>query len=263
MNEDLLALWRVEEREQPTGWSFEDLAGRMSTDPMPWDFRRMCAEALTQAGSALDMGTGGGETLLELCDAVVARGGHLPTMLAATEGWPPNVPVARAALAPFGIDVVEFGQPDDDSSPAPMPFASGAFDLVLNRHESYHPAEIARLLAPGGTFLTQQVGGDELAELHELLDFPHAAPHVIYERFRDELRDGGLELIGGGELVGSYTFTDVAAVVAYLQRVPWDVPQDFTVDRYAEQLLELHRRSGGGPVRLTMKRFWLRARRPG
>ncbi len=45
---------------------------------------------------------------------------------------------------------------------------TGRFDLILNRHESYHPGEIARVLAPGGTFLTQQVGGDELGELREL-----------------------------------------------------------------------------------------------
>lgn len=68
----------------------------------------------------------------------------------------------------------------------------------------------------------------------------------------------------GAAFVGAYTYPDVAALVAYLQLVPWDVPQGFTVDAYAEQLLTLHE-SGpahGLPVRLTLKRFWLRCRRP-
>lgn len=264
MNEnELIARWRAEQQEQPTGWSFADLEGRMSSDPTPWDFQEVSLRALTGASRVLDMGTGGGETLLRLKEAADVQGLSWPAAVTATEGWAPNVPVAREALGAHGIEVLEFGQPDDGSEPAPMPFEDGAFDLVLSRHESYHPAEILRVLAPGGTFLTQQVGGDELGELHELLEHPLQAPHVTYERLRAELSGAGLEVLDGGELVGNYSFTDVAAVVAYVQRVPWDVPEDFTVDRYAEQLLDLHRRTGAGQVQLTMKRFWLKAARPG
>ena len=133
-------------------------------------------------------------------------------------------PVARAALAPHGIAVVEFGQPDDDPEPAPMPFDPGAFDLVLNRHASYHPREIARVLAPGGVFLTQQVGGDELGELHEQLGH-RAASDVAYTGFRQQLLDVGLEVTDGAEHVGRYTFLNMAALVAYLQRVPWRHPR--------------------------------------
>lgn len=258
---ELIKRWQTEEQPQPSGWSFADLEGRMSSDTLPWDFAEICAQALARAGSALDMGTGGGETLLELRAAVVASGRSWPAQMTATEGWAPNVPVAREALAPFGIEVVEFGQPDDDPAPAPMPFPDGAFDLVLNRHESYHPAEMARVLAPGGTFLTQQVGGDELGELRELLGHEPTAPHVTYELFRHGLLGAGLTVTDGAEFVGRYVFADVAAVVAYLQRVPWDAPADFTVERYAEQLLALHRRTGGDEVSLAMKRFWLRAER--
>lgn len=260
-DEELIGRWRAEEREQPSGWSFADLEGRMTTEATPWDFAATCATALRAAQRVLDMGTGGGETLLALRDRALAEGGPLPASITATEGWPANVPVARAALAPHGIDVVAFGQPDDDPAPAPMPFGDGTFDLVLDRHESYHPVEVARVLAPGGTFLTQQVGGDELGELRDLLGHEPAAPHVRYAPFRQALLDAGLEVTDGAEHVGRYTFVDVAALVAYLQRVPWQVPEDFTVDRYADRLLELHRRTGGGPVALTMTRFWLRARR--
>ncbi|GAB2625437.1 methyltransferase domain-containing protein [Pseudactinotalea suaedae] len=258
----LLARWREEEREQPTGWSFADLEGRMRADPTPWDFPALCVRALGAARCALDMGTGGGETLLGLKERAAASGVSWPAVVTATEGWAPNVAVARDALATHGIEVREFGQPDDDPEPATMPFDDGAFDVVLNRHEAYHPAEVARVLAAGGAFLTQQVGGDELGELRDLLGHEPTAPQVRHRRFRQELLDAGLEVVDGAELVGGYTFTDVAALVAYLQRVPWEAPADFTVDRYADPLLDLHRRTHGGQVRLTMKRFWLKALRP-
>lgn len=205
----------------------------------------------------LDMGTGGGEVLLVLADV-------LPADTVATEGWAPNVPVATAALAAHRIPVVEFGQPDDAAEPEPMPFPDGRFDLILNRHESYHPQEVARVLAPGGTFVTQQVGGDELGELRELLDYPAPAPQVRFDLHRAALSGAGLSVKDGAEFVGAYKFHDVATLVAYLQLVPWDASQDFSVDRYAGQLLALHE-SGpahGRSVRLSLKRFWLRCRRP-
>lgn len=169
--------------------------------------------------------------------------------------------MAREAPGKHGIDVVEFGQPDDDHHAAPMPFENDAFDLVVNRHEAYHPAEVARVLAPGETFLTHQVGGDELPELAELLGYTPATSHVTFPRLRAALTDAGLAT-AGAEHIGSYTFADVAAGVAYPNHVPWAVPDDFTVDRHADQLRTLHARTGGGPVRLTMKRFLLRAGRP-
>ncbi|MGI8947649.1 MAG: class I SAM-dependent methyltransferase [Ornithinimicrobium sp.] len=252
--EELLAAWRAEQTGQPEGWNFSSLTGRMDQDSPPWDFEQVCREAAGQASHVLDMGTGDGEALLRLADV-------LPHDTVATEGWAPNVPVATAALAAHGIAVVEFGQPDDLDELEPMPFPTGRFDLILNRHESYHPGEIARVLAPGGTFLTQQVGGDELGEL---LGHPAPAPQVRFDLHRAALSAAGLSVVDGAQFVGSYRFDDVAALVAYLQLVPWEAPEDFTVDAYAEQLLALHESgpASGPPVRLSLKRFWLRCRRP-
>lgn len=257
MPEQLLVAWRAEETGQQEGWDFSSLTGRMEQDSPPWAFEQVCREAATQSSHLLDMGTGGGEALLQLADV-------LPDDTIATEGWAPNVSVATAALAAHGIPVVPFGQPDDREAPEPMPFPDGRFDLILNRHESYHPEEVARVLEPGGTFLTQQVGGDELGELRELLGHPAPAPQVRYDLHRAALSRAGLSFVDGAEFIGGYTFDDVAALVAYLQLVPWDAPEDFTVDAYADQLLALHE-SGparGRPVRLTLKRFWLRCQQP-
>lgn len=189
----------------------------MTESPEPWDLAEEYRTALRQASHVLDMGTGGGEYLLSFADL-------LPADTLATEGWPPNVPAAREALTPHGIDVVEYGAPDDDVDALPMPFEDGRFDLVLNRHESYSPREVARVIRPGGVFLTQQVAGDECAELAEWLGHHDELPQVNLTTFGNELREAGFTILAGAEHRGTYTFSDVAALISYLQLAPWETP---------------------------------------
>ena len=238
VEDELQERWGAEERPQPEGWDFSSLAARMTESTEPWDLDASYRTALATATRVLDMGTGGGEYLSSLADV-------LPTDTTATEGWPPNIPVARGRLAPLGIDVVEYTAPDEDVDALPMPFDDGRFDLVLNRHESFSPRELARVIVPGGQFVTQQVGGDEAHELATWFGEHRELPQVNLTTVVDDLVAAG--------------FDDVAALLAYLQLVPWETPDDFSVDRYADQLLALHRTTGGGPVRMTRKRFWLRA----
>ncbi len=226
----------------------------MREDAEPWDLHSVIRDALHAARHVLDMGTGGGEHLLTFADA-------LPPDTVATEGFGPNVPVARRALEPHGVVVVEWAHDEGSSAYQRMPFEDGRFDLVLNRHESYDAREVHRVLAPGGVFITQQVGGDEVEELNALTGKQPDHPEVTYARHRAALRQSGFRIIDGAEHVGHYEYDDVAALVAYLQLVPWDVPDDFGVDRYADALYSLHEQgpAHGKPVRLTRKRFWLRA----
>lgn len=123
---------RAEEAEPFKGWDFAHLQGRMVEEPLPWDYARIVLEALPAAEALLDMGTGGGEFLSGLRP--------LPPDTRATEGYAPNVRVARERLEPLGIEVYEV---EDD---ARLPFADAEFDLVTNRHESYDPTEVCRVL---------------------------------------------------------------------------------------------------------------------
>lgn len=249
----LVASWRAEEVGQPPGWDFTALSERMSETPEPWNLDKIWRDQLKLSRHVLDMGTGGGEFLSSFASA-------LPSDTVATEGWPPNLPVARERLTPHGITVV---QHDSDHDMA-MPFPDRRFDLVLNRHEGFDAAEVERVLVQGGVFVTQQVGGLEMGELHELTGKEPDNPDVTLRELTRQLTAAGLEVVDDGEDRGWYEFVDVAALVAYLQLVPWDVPDDFSVDRYLDALWELHRRgpARGEPVQLTRIRFWLRARKP-
>lgn len=237
-DEELLRLWRREELRPASGWDFGHLEGRMTEEHPPWDFDDLCRRELRRARHVLDMGTGGGEQLL-------AFAADLPEDTVATEGWPPNLPVARGALEPHGIPVVFHDPEATDAASQRMPFDDGRFDLVLNRHEAFGAEELARILTPGGSFLTQQVGGDDAAELHEWFGHPGLyTQHRLATRL-EAVRAAGLEVTDSGEWWGTYRFQDVTALVGYLRLVPWDAPEDFTVDGYAGRLLPAAPRAPG------------------
>lgn len=253
----LLTAWRAQERGQPEGWDFSALEGRMVEDPVPWDLDRTYREVLTGTRTALDLGTGGGEHLLRF-------DGHLPDDTFATEGWAPNVAVARRLLAPHSIEVVHWAHDRDREPPTPMPFPDARFEVVLSRHEAYDAREIYRVLRSGGHFVTQQVDGSELGEIHRALGLLPRYPEIDLARLAQEAAQAGFEVLDADEHVGFYRFADVAALIAYLQRVPWDAPDDFSVDEYADELLALHDDTigAGRPLQATKIRFWLHLRKP-
>jgi SAM-dependent methyltransferase len=225
------------------GWDFAVLHGRMTTDgALPWDYEQLVRDRLPTATSLLDLGTGGGELLASLAP--------LPPRTAATEGYPPNVPIARRRLEPLGVEVAE--------ASGALPFPDGSFDLITNRHETYDPHEIRRLLARGGTFITQQVAGRDLEEINQAL---HGPPHKDADwGLTTATAATGLDVIWSQEAGFTTTFHDIGALVLFLRVVSWQVP-DFDIDKYDARLRALHGdMERGHPLRATAHRFALLAR---
>jgi SAM-dependent methyltransferase len=228
--EDLIAQWKAEEAQPFEGWDFSYLAGRMFEESPPWDYMTRAAQRMDAAQTVLDMGTGGGERLLSLRE-------HWPARVVATEEYPPNVTLARERLALHGADVVDTRLTRTD----PMPFEDGEFDLVLNRHSAFNSEEVARILSVGGVFLTKQVHGmwghDLMAEFGAKPQWPDSTGSLYVPM----LESAGLQVVAYEEWEGRFGFTDIGALVYYLKAVPWMVP-DFSVDRYADDLIRLHDR---------------------
>jgi hypothetical protein len=131
---------------------------------------------------------------------------------------------------------------------------------VTNRHESFVAAEVARVLAPGGRFVTQQVGSDLGAPFRGLLG---AAPMRDTSVWRlsvavDQVQAAGLEVTLWGEAETPMTFADIGALAWYLRHLPWVMPE-FDIDRHRQALVALHGRS---PLTATQPVFWLAARKP-
>ncbi|MEU6771173.1 methyltransferase domain-containing protein [Streptomyces sp. NPDC046759] len=218
------------------GWDFSWFEGRASEVRPSWGYAASAGKRLAGAGAVLDIQTGGGEVLdFALGRAEPAR----PVLAAATEGWPPNVAKATALLRPRGVVVVAAA---DD---APLPFAAGTFDLVLSRHPVRpYWDEIARVLRPGGAYFAQHVGPASVFELVEYFLGPQ--PEEVRagrdpERERADAEAAGLEVAGLRAERLRMEFHDIAAVVHFLRKVVWMVP-DFTAEAYEPQLRALHER---------------------
>jgi SAM-dependent methyltransferase len=234
------------------GWDFSWLEGRATEQRPSWGYQRTMGERMARASAALDIQTGGGEVL-----AGVPRRAPLTV---ATEGWPPNVAKATRLLHPLGTAVVA------DADEPPLPFADGAFDLVVSRHPvRAWWSEIARVLAPGGTYLSQQVGPASVFEVVEFFLGPQ--PEEVRrsrhpEDARAEAEAAGLEVVDLRFERLRTEFFDVGAVVYFLRKVVWMVP-GFTVGGHRDRLRQMHDLiEREGPFVAHTTRFLIEARKP-
>ncbi|MFJ2948215.1 class I SAM-dependent methyltransferase [Streptomyces sp. NPDC087226] len=237
------------------GWDFSWFEGRASEARPSWGYATAVAVRLGAAEAVLDIQTGGGEVL----DFALAQAPRRPGLAVATEGWPPNVAKATAVLRPRGVAVV--ASPEDAS----LPFADGAFDLVVSRHPvEARWQEIARVLADGGVYFAQHVGPGSVRELVEYFLGPQPderrdARHPDRERRAAEA--AGLEIVDLRAERLRIEFYDIAAVVHFLRKVIWMVP-GFTVDAYLPRLRALHERiAAEGPFVAHSTRHLFHARK--
>lgn len=222
------ALWLEEEVQAHIhGWDFSHLQGRFEEEhDLPWSYRALVREYLRGDMTLLDCDTGGGEFLLSL--------GHPASNTAAIEGYPPNVELCRETLPPLGIDFREC------ADPSAIPFPDSSFDRILNRHGAFDPAELFRLLKPGGIFLTEQVGEDNDRDLVErvLPGIPKPFPHKNLREQRAAFEAAGFQILRGEEAYRPIVFYDVGAFVWFARVIAWEFP-GFSVERCFDRLLDM------------------------
>jgi len=214
------------ESEPTEGWDFSWFEGRATESRPSWGYARLLSQRMAVATVALDVQTGGGEVL-----AIIE---NPPRHLVATESWPPNIGVANVNLRGLGARVVGVGN-------AYLPFRSNTFDLVTSRHPVTTPwQDISRVLRPGGTFLSQQVGAGSNRELttffvgaHEVGEARRPEHHV------QQAEANGLTVVDLQAESLAVEFFDVGAVVYFLRKVLWTVP-GFSTTRYLERLRAMH-----------------------
>lgn len=228
--ETLKALWQKEEDlAHIHGWDFSHIHGRYrEEDDLPWDYETTVRAYLTPDAHLLDFDTGGGEFLLSL--------GHPCENTYATEGYPPNVALCRETLIPLGVHFKEC------ADPSRIPFADDSFDLIINRHGSFDPVELHRLLKPSGVFVTQQVGEENDRDLVEQLlpGTPKPFPGMNLNDQRVAFEKAGFHILRAEEAFRPITFYDVGALVWFARIIEWEFP-GFSVEACFDRLLSLHR----------------------
>jgi SAM-dependent methyltransferase len=252
-----------EAAEHPVrGWDFTWLGDRISIAPLPWSFEAIVSAHARRSPDLLDMETGGGEWLSALP--------HRPQRTVATEPWPPNLEVAGARLRPLGITVVAAEAAPDNADQRPgetrgrLPFPAESFALISNRHAAFVADEIARVLVPGGTFLTQQVGGS-YDDFYDALELPRpgrSGPDWDLALALRQLDAAGMRLIDSAEGTEVTSFADAGALAWYLKAIPW-VIDGFSIDAHRSRLVRLQQRiQGTAPVAFRQPAFWLAAVKP-
>ena len=201
----------------------------------------------------LDMDTGGGEKLILLKEFAKTW----PGQVCATEGYKPNVKVARHNLEPIGVDVVEFDRYES------LPFQDNSFDLITNRHGDFRVGELKRILRPGGVFITQQIGAAETISFGSLLDGPEPEyPPIALKDTVSAFEEAGFEIEEQREFHGKDVFDDIGAIVFVIAMAPWELP-GFSVEDYRDRLYRVHRSiKSNGPIDLGCGYYLIVARKP-
>jgi SAM-dependent methyltransferase len=241
--------------EPVEGWDFSWLSSRATEARPPWKYFEGLSERMSRANAVLEVQTGGGERFAE----ILSRVRNKPKTLAATESWPPNVEIARNTLGPLGVSVLEV--PDDGV----MPIENETFDLVCSRHPTVTLwTEIARVLQSEGTYFSQQVGAGTNSELADFIMGPQPISKTRrMDRAISLATAAGLEVIHAQEESLPVVFFDVGAVVYFLRKVIWTVP-DFSIDKYRDRLKLLHHNiEQHGSFKSHSQRFLIEARKPG
>ena len=226
-----------------SGWDFSWLEGRrVEEEETGWDYEERARTLVRRVASLIDLGTGGGERLSQL--------GPFPPVAVATEAYGPNVPIAIRRLQPLGVTVVRTHpgvhdsrgpQPDGSFPERRLPFPDAHFELVLAHSSAFCPAEVFRVLRPGGVLLTAQGAPPLSPTLADVLGglIPEWAKAGQGWDIDATLDAAGFETIEKLDVFPTTTYVDIGAVVYVLRAVPWTI-KDFTVERYRERLYQLH-----------------------
>lgn len=133
------------------GWDFSRLRSR--TEGELWDFYKIVAENAERSALLLDLGTGGGEKVLEIASSFSA--------VTAIDRSRAMIETAKANLAKTGYTNVRFLEASSETLPLP----DSSFDHLSSRHAPFDAKEVWRVLKKGGTFYTQQVSEADKANL--------------------------------------------------------------------------------------------------
>jgi SAM-dependent methyltransferase len=173
----------------------------------------------------------------------------------ATEEYYVNAPIAHKALAPLGAHVVRA------SADHGLPFADASFDLVIDRHEALLPPDVARVLRPGGTIITQQVAEENWQEARHYFGRGGEFPDH-FTLYQQGFRDARLT-VETQYHVWKVAYPTIGQFVFMLLIAPWEIP-GFDPLAEIEEIIAMEDglRVPEG-IAVTFARYLLVARKPG
>ncbi|MFD2211886.1 class I SAM-dependent methyltransferase [Virgibacillus halophilus] len=162
------------------GWDFSDV--KVTSTGVSWNFFNEVQGLCKSSDIILDIGTGGGESLLGISSSALLLVG-----IDLSNGM---IETANANLQKSDICNVRFIQMDADR----LQFPDDFFNVVSCRHSPFHANEIARVLKSGGTFITQQVCENDKRNLKTFFNRGQSFGEkegTLKKRYVEELKTAG------------------------------------------------------------------------
>ncbi len=181
---------------QRQGWDFSSM--KTWRAPVDWDYLEEVKKYLNPSSSVLDIGTGGGERFIQLSN--IFKNGL------GVDIDPKMIDIARQNA--HAVDNVEF-----IVSSEKLARIEKDFDLILNRHAPFNLTAIFNHLKPGGYFITQQVGENNMQNVKKALNQKHENPTIT----KNEILKNGLSIVSFQEYDVEYVVKDIESLIFWLK----------------------------------------------
>lgn len=166
------------------GWDFSNL--QLTSEGAKWEFYEEVLKRARDTDVLLDLGTGGGENVLEIASSLL--------FLIGVDLSPSMVKTAQTNLFNSRTSNVRFAQMSSDDLLLPDQF----FNIISCCHAPFHSREVERVLKEDGIFLTQQVSEADKLNLKKAFGRGQSyedSDGLLKERYMRELKDAGFSEI--------------------------------------------------------------------
>lgn len=222
------------------GWDFSCV--KAIEDEPAWVYGEVVRRHLQPENIVLDLGSGGGEVFLGFA-ADLALGYGIDQ---SSERLQAAVQNQQAA----GAGNIRFLAMDAGS----LAFPDSSLDIVLGSFAGYDVAEVARVLRPGGIFITQQIGDRDTQNIFDVFGWGsygdhwrqrYAAKGDVYLPTVQTAKDfeaAGCTVMHYEEYDVPQWYLDIGSLVFFLKASP--LPWPFAPETYAAPLTLLLERYG-------------------
>lgn len=179
------------------GWDFSEI--KCETVGDSWDFYGKVKERCKPSHILLDVGTGGGENVLNIASSAKS--------LIGIDNSNGMIEKAYSNLRKSGVQNVEFLQMDSEA----LTFPHAYFDIVSSCHAPFAATGLAKVMKKGALFLTQQVSEHDKLNLKEAFGRGQCFGErdgTLKEKHMGELISAGFELVQ----VREYDVTDYYSI---------------------------------------------------
>ncbi|HFU7068992.1 class I SAM-dependent methyltransferase [Bacillus cereus] len=228
------------------GWDFSKI--KCETVGEIWDFYGEVKERCKSSDILLDVGTGGGENVLNIASSA--------KLLIGIDNSNSMIETAHSNLKKSGVQNVEFLQMGSGA----LTFPHAHFDIASSCHAPFAATELSKVMKKGAFFLTQQVSEHDKLNLKETFGRGQCLGErdgTLKEKYMGELIYAGFELVQVREYDVTDYYSTPEDLIFLLKHTPiiprfGEEEEDFTI---LQKFIETNSSEKG--IRTNSKRFMI------